>query len=171
MTLGSLSGTPDYSVSTIPPSGPINAGQQANFPVSATPTNGFDQAVTWSCMVVPAGPGCTVSPSPMPLDGSQTGTATVTFTTMARTMMTPPLVLRREVPQAYRWENSAALVASLVALLALFSLSRAPRQRTGIATAAGVLAVSLCVYSCGGYGTPGGQGQRHQQSRRSRSTR
>ncbi len=63
MTLGSLSGTPDYSVSASPASGTINAGQQENFMVSAAPAHGFDQTVTWTCSVAPAGASCAVSPS------------------------------------------------------------------------------------------------------------
>jgi Subtilase family len=155
MTLGSLGGTPDYSVSATPSNETITAGQQANFTVSATPAHGFDQAVTWSCTGAPAGASCTVSPSPVKLDGSNIATATAILTTTARALMTPPVVLRRDAPRAHQWETSAALLASLVVLLVFFSLSRAPRQRPGLAAAAGVLAVSLCTYSCGAFGLPG----------------
>src|SRR6266403_5645571 len=97
MTLGSLGGTPDYGVSSSPATATINAGQQANFTVSAAPAHGFDQTVTWSCSVAPPGPNCAVSPSSVRLDGSNPATATVTLTTMARGSA-PPLALPRKGP-------------------------------------------------------------------------
>src|SRR5882724_3058024 len=150
MTLGSLGGTPDYGVSSSPATATINAGQQANFMVSAAPAHGFDQTVTWSCSVAPPGPNCAVSPSSVRLDGSNAATATVTLTTMARGSA-PPLALPRKGPPLDIWWVLAALFACL-AVLASCSLSRASRWRPGLASAAGALAVSICAYSCGGYG-------------------
>src|SRR2546425_8634907 len=155
MTLGSLGGTPDYSVSASPSNRTITAGQQANFIVSAGPAHGFDQTVTWSCTGAPMGASCTVSPSSVTLDGSNAAPATVTFTTTARALATP-LVLPRGVP-LHLWARFGALFAWLAVLLTLCSLGRASLQRPGLATAAGVLAVSLCTYSCaGGYNKPPG---------------
>ena len=156
MTLGSLSGTPDYTVSALPPSShTITAGQQANFTVSASPAHGFDQTVTWSCTGAPTGASCTVSPSSVTLDGSNPAPANVTLTTTARGLATP-LVLPRGAPP-HLWTKLAALFAWLAVLLTLRGLSRASRLRPGLATAAGVLAVSLCTYSCaGGYSNPPG---------------
>jgi hypothetical protein len=155
MTLGSLSGTPDYNISASPTSGTINAGQQANFTVSATPVHGFDQTVTWTCSVAPAGATCAVSPSSTKLDGSSTATATATITTTASGLVMP-LLVPRETPLSQEWWIPAALIALFAVLLTLCSLSRAPPRRPGFAAAAGVLAVSLCAYSCGGYGSPPG---------------
>ena len=150
MSLGSLGGTPDYGVSASPSTGTtINAGQQANFTVSAAPAHGFDQTVTWSCTGAPTGASCTVSPSSVTLDGSNPATATVTLTTTARGLA-PPLVLPRGAPR-YLWVTLAASFAWFVLFLTLCSSSRAFRQRPGLAAAAGVLAASLCIYSCGGY--------------------
>src|SRR5882757_7105201 len=150
MTLGSLGGTPDYGVSTSPATATINAGQQANFTVSAAPAHGFDQTVTWSCSVAPPGPNCAVSPSSVRLDGSNPATATVTLTTMARGSA-PPLALPRKGPPLEIWWVLAALFACL-AVLASCSLGRASRWRPGLVAAAGALAVSIWAYSCGGYG-------------------
>jgi hypothetical protein len=155
-TLGSLGGTPDYSVSASPLSGTITAGQQANFTVSAAPAHGFNQTVTWTCTGAPAGATCMVSPSSVTLDGSNAATATVTLTTTARGLVIP-LVLSRDAPLSREREASPALFALLVVLLTLCGLSRAPRRRPGLVAAARVLAVSLCAYSCGGgYGNPPG---------------
>ena len=153
MALGSLGGTPDYGVSTSPATATINAGAQANFMVTATPAHGFDQTVTWSCAVAPPGPSCTVSPSSVRLDGSNPATATVTLTTMARGSI-PPLALPRKWPPLEIWWALAALFACLAVLAASWSLGRASRLRPGLAAAAGALAVSMCAYSCGGYGNP-----------------
>src|SRR2546427_1210338 len=156
MTLGSLSGTPDYTVSALTPSShTITAGQQAKFTVSASPAHGFDQTGTWSCTGAPTGASCTVSPSSVTLDGSNPARANVTLTTTARGLATP-LALPRGAPP-HLWTKLAALFAWLAVLLTLRGLSRASRLRPGLATAAGVLAVSLCTYSCaGGYSNPPG---------------
>jgi hypothetical protein len=153
MALGSLGGTPDYDVSTSPATATINAGQQANFMVTAAPAHGFDQTVTWSCSVAPAGPNCTVSPTSVRLDGSNPATATVTLATTARGSI-PPLDLPRKGPPLEMWWPLAALFACLAVLAASCSLGRASRLRPGLAAAAGALAVSMCAYSCGGYGNP-----------------
>ncbi len=153
MTLGSLSGTPDYSVSASPASGTINAGQQENFMVSAAPAHGFDQTVTWTCSVAPAGASCAVSPSSVKLDGSNPAPATATLTTMARGLVTP-LTLPRHAPPMQLRMLLVTSFAWVVVFLIVCGLGRASRQMSGLAAAAGVLAVSLCTYSCGGYGNP-----------------
>jgi hypothetical protein len=155
MTLGSLNGTPDYSVSATPSTATIAAGQQANFTVSATPANGFDQMVNWSCTGAPAAATCTVSPSSVTLDGKNAAAATVTLSTMARGF-SPPLALPRYAPPMRGWEMLEALFAWLAVLLIICSSSRASRQRPGLAVTAVILAISLCMYSCGGYGPPPG---------------
>src|SRR5713226_2668313 len=153
MTLGSLSGTPDYSVSASPTSGTINAGQQENFMVSAAPAHGFDQTVTWTCSVAPAGASCAVSPSSVKLDGSNPAPATATLTTMARGLVTP-LTLPRHAPPMQLRMLLVTSFAWVVVFLIVCGLGRASRQMSGLAAAAGVLPVSLCTYSCGGYGNP-----------------
>src|SRR5713101_6777283 len=153
MTLGSLSGTPDYSVSASPASGTINAGQQENFMVSAAPAHGFDQTVTWTCSVAPAGASCAVSPSSVKLDGSNPAPATATLTTMARGLVTP-LTLPRHAPPMQLRMLLVTSFAWVVVFLIVCGLGRASRQMSGLAAAAGILTVSLCTYSCGGYGNP-----------------
>src|SRR6266852_5059208 len=153
MTLGSLGGTPDYSVSASPTSVTINAGQQENFMVSAAPAHGFDQTVTWTCSVAPAGASCAVSPSSVKLDGSNPAPATATLTTMARGLVTP-LTLPRHAPPMQLRMLLVTSFAWVVVFLIVCGLGRASRHMSGLSAAAGVLAVSLCTYSCGGYGNP-----------------
>src|SRR3989440_3361316 len=146
--------SPDFSVSAAPPSAIITAGQQANFTVSATPLHGSTQTVTWSCTGAPAAATCTVSPSSVTLNGSTMATATVTLTTMAR-VLAPPLGLPRYAPPMQPWWALVACFVWLAVLAMLWTFGRASRpRRPGLAATAGLLAVSLCTYSCGGYGTP-----------------
>src|SRR6266403_2081749 len=148
--------SPDFSVSATPPSATITAGQQANFTVSATPLHGSTQTVTWSCTGAPAAATCTVSPSSVTLDGKNAATATVTLTTMAR-VLAPPLVVPRFAPPMPTWVMLAACFAGLAILLLFCTLSRALPKRPGLAAAAGLFALSLFSYACGGgYGGPPG---------------
>src|SRR5229473_7009942 len=147
-------GSPDFNVSAAPSSATITAGQPANFTVSAAPVGGFNQTVNWSCTGAPAQATCTVSPSPVTLDGKNAATATVTLTTTARSF-SPPLALPRMAPPVFPREVLVVLCVLLLAAVMFWNLSRTYRRRPGLATAAGLLAVSLCSYSCGsGYGTP-----------------
>jgi len=156
MTLGSLGGTPDYNVSASPSIMTITAGQQASFTVSAAPAHAYDQTVTWSCMVAPPGPNCSVSPQSVTLDGTNTASATVTLMTVARGLATPtPMAFPRGAPLSHLWAALTVFFAGLAVFLILCRLRNPARGRPGLAAAAGVLAVSLISYSCGGYGTPG----------------
>jgi hypothetical protein len=150
--------SPDFGVSAAPSSATITAGQQANFTVSAAPVGGFNQAVTWTCTGAPTAALCTVSPSSVTLDGKNAATATVTLTTAARSF-SPPLALPRTLPPMFPREVLVALCVLLLVAVMFWNLSRTYRSRPGLAAAAGLLAVSLCSYSCGsGYGTPPGPG-------------
>src|SRR5467141_989632 len=147
--------SPDFSVSAAPPSAIITAGQQANFTVSATPLHGSTQTVAWSCTGAPAAATCTVSPSSVTLNGSTMATATVTLTSMAR-VLAPPLVLPRYAPPMPTWVMLTACFAGLAVLLLFCTLGRALPKRPGLAAAAGLLALSLVTYACGGYSGPPG---------------
>ena len=161
MTLGSLSGTPDYSVSALPASVTINAGQQASFIVSAAPAHGFDQTVTWTCSVAPAGATCAVSPSSVTLDGSNPATTTATLMTFARGELVTPLAFPRYAPPPQLRLVLVTSLAWVMVLLIVCGSARHMQRRPGLATAAGIFVVALCAYSCGGYGSnapPGGPG-------------
>ncbi|MGB4786238.1 MAG: hypothetical protein WAQ77_16110, partial [Candidatus Acidiferrum sp.] len=139
--------SPDFGVSAAPSSATIAAGQPANFTVSAAPVGGFNQTVTWSCTGAPAQATCTVSPSPVTLDGKNAATATVTLTTTARSFA-PPLALPRYAPPMHLWEAWAALFAWLAVLSTLCSFIRTSRRRPGLVALAAPLAISLCAFSC-----------------------
>ena len=155
MALGSVT-TPscsqDYSVSATPSTTTITAGQQASFTVSATALSGSKQTVTWDCMGAPQAATCAVSPSSVVLDGSNKATATVTLTTTARSAMATPRFLGKYAPPTPVRVTPLTWLTLIVLVLIAFSFGRIPRQRTGLAALAGVLTVSLCASSCGGYG-------------------
>ncbi|HKV63858.1 MAG TPA: S8 family serine peptidase [Candidatus Acidoferrum sp.] len=151
MTLGSLGGTPDYGISASPTAGTINAGQSANFTVSAAPAHGFDQTVTWTCSVAPAGPTCAVSPSSVKLDGSSTATATATMMTTMRGGLLAPQTLRRYAPPQPRMLLVIGF-AWIAVVLVVWGLAHSFQRRPGLAAAAGIVGIALCTYSCGGYG-------------------
>ncbi len=146
--------SPDFGVSAAPSSATITAGQPANFTVSAAPVGDFNQTVTWSCTGAPAQATCTVSPSPVTLDGKNAATATVTLTTAARSFV-PPLALPRYAPPMRLWETWASLFAWLAVMSMLCSLIRTSRQRLGLVAVAGPLAISLCAFSCNIGNPPG----------------
>jgi Subtilase family len=156
---GSPCAAQDYSVSASPSSQTITAGNPANYTVTATPAHGFTQTVTWNCTGAPIGATCTVSPSSVPLDGTNPATATVTLTTTARGF-TPPLVVLPPTTSPMRlWLIWTACLAWLAMLLLICKLGRVSRLQRGFAAAAGLLAVSLCAYACGGgYSNGGGSG-------------
>ena len=157
-SLSSVSGSPDFSVAAAPTSTAITAGNTASYTISAAPANGFNQSVTWSCTGAPAAATCTVSPPSATLDGTHAATATVTLTTKPRTAATPLILPQSAPPIIPLWELLVASLAWLFIAAMLWTSTRTPRRLRGLTTAAGILAVSLIAYSCGGYGSGSGPG-------------
>ena len=147
-SVSGVTGSPDYTVSAAPGTQTITAGGTANYTVSAAPANGFNQTITWSCTGAPTAATCTVSPSAVTLDGSDTATATVTLTTLPRSVV-PPLSLR----SGPRIDLRVVLVmgiAWLVIALVFSNLNSASRRRHSLAVATAALVVALFSHSCGG---------------------
>jgi len=141
-------GSPDYSVAAAPSGTTITAGQTANFSVSATPSDGFNQSVAWTCTGAPMASTCSVSPASSPMDGSSVSTSTVSVTTTARSNSLlgrgprfAPLRLPRQVLPIF--------IAWLLVLLILHKLKRAERSRRLLTAAAVLVLVAVCA-SCGG---------------------
>jgi hypothetical protein len=144
-----MGGSPDYSVSAAPGTQAIPAGGTANFTVSAAPANGFNQTITWSCTGAPAAATCAVSPPAVTLDGSDTATATVTFTTLPRSVA-PPLVSPRSEPRIDLPVVLVVGIAWLMIALLFSNLHGASRRKHSLAAATAVLVVALYSHSCGG---------------------
>jgi hypothetical protein len=142
------SSSPDYGVATAPSSTTITAGQVATFSVSAAPTGGFNQTITWTCTGAPMASTCSVSPASSPMDGSNAATTTVSLTTTAHAgavlvrkfRFAPPPLPRQILPIFIAW---------LLVLLVLHKLKRTERSRRLLTAAAVLVLVAVCA-SCGG---------------------
>jgi len=149
------SGSPDYSVADAPSGTTITAGQMANFSVSAAPTGGFNQTVTWTCMGAPMHSTCGVSPASSPMDGTNAATATVSVSTTLRSgailtgnsRFVPPPLPREVLTFSITW---------LLLALLLHRFRRIPRARLWLTASAVLLVGGFCV-ACGG-GTSTGTG-------------
>jgi hypothetical protein len=146
-SVSGVGGSPDYSVSAAPSPQTIPAGATANYTVSAAPTNGFNQTVTWSCAVAPQGPACTVSPSSVVLDGADPASATVTLTTLPRAVAR---VFPRSGPRLDLRLVLFVGIAWLLLVLIFSNLIPASRRRPSLALATAVVVVALLNHSCGG---------------------
>lgn len=151
--LPSGNASPDYSVSAAPSSATITAGENTKFTVSAAPSGGFNQIVTWSCTGAPATTTCTVSPASVALDGSNAANATVTFTTMARSSL-PPVGGPQFSPPLLFWRVLLACLAWLLVSMVAYNLARSSRKQLWLGASA-VLALAVLCASCGG-GTSSG---------------
>jgi hypothetical protein len=80
---GNSASTNGFSLSAITPSVSISAGAAATYSLAVTAGSGFSGAVQFKCSGVPAGGGCSVSPSPVTLGQGQFDTVSVTVTTTA----------------------------------------------------------------------------------------
>ena len=121
-----LSGTavgPDFSLAASPATLTITAGSSGASTISVTPSNGFNQAVSFTCSGLPTGASCSFSPSTVTPSGAVAST-TLTITTAAAAAFIPQGLQFRAGP----WP-SGALSATLTAFLALFLFALASRPR------------------------------------------
>jgi uncharacterized repeat protein (TIGR03803 family) len=84
---------PDFTVgvaSGSSSSASVSPGGTVSYSLSVTPERGFNQAVTLACTGAPSEATCTVSPSSVTLDGTNTQTASVNVSTTAPSMISPP---------------------------------------------------------------------------------
>ncbi len=154
----SLSGTatiPDFSVSATPSEVSIVAGKKANYTLMIAPLGGSTQNVNLTCTGVPQASTCSVTPTSVALDGSNTATAQVTVSTTSRSMTTPP-------PKGYWPGNDERFPPWTLWLLSLLILAAmaAFRLRVGrvwIAMGMTLLVLLFCA-ACGG-GSSGGGGK------------
>jgi hypothetical protein len=75
--------TPAFAVSATPTSATIQPGQNATFPITVTPANGFTGTVTLSCGALPSEVTCNFSAPSLSLTGGMPATSTLTLSTMA----------------------------------------------------------------------------------------
>lgn len=129
---------PAFAVSATPTSVTIQPGQNATFPITVTPANGFTGTVTFSCGALPSEVTCNFSAPSLALTGGVPATSTLTLSTMA-----PSSAALR--PSG----TSLAFLAWSGVLCFAFSTRRTQREliRAGmllVLLAAGIFAVSGC---------------------------
>jgi hypothetical protein len=96
--LAELIGGAAFTLSATPPIEQIAPGQSTSYIITATPSNMFNQTITFSCNKPPPGVTCTFLPAMLTLDGTDPATTTVTVATTASVPMhlpfgIPPLPL------------------------------------------------------------------------------
>jgi len=68
----------------------VTRGQAANYSLTATPINSFNQNIAFTCGGAPSGSTCTVTPSSLTLDGSSSATASAAVITASMMALTHP---------------------------------------------------------------------------------
>jgi hypothetical protein len=151
----------DFTISAVPATSTINAGQPATYTVILTPSGGFNQTVSLSCGGSPPASKCAITPSLVTLAGTNSATATVVVQTVARSAVPLAIPLRiRPLPPLVA--VGLAYLFAYMAWLFLFTVRRfgqPPSQRPGFSAALGLLAILLYSYSCGGAAAPGPSSQ------------
>jgi Subtilase family len=140
------SSSPDYNVAAAPSGTTITPGQIANFSVSAVPSGGFNQTITWTCTGAPMASTCAVSPASSPMDGSAAVTTTVTVTTTAPSNAMPAGNFPFALPPIPWQILPLALISSFVAIV-LSGLRRAGRTARLLGASAVLTLAAFCV-SC-----------------------
>jgi hypothetical protein len=149
----SLSGmVADFSLVASPTSSTVSAGASATYTITATASGGFNQAVSFTCGVLPTGAGCSFSPSSI-TPGTK---AILTVATTARSLVAPSW--RRSPPGAHRhpWIMGLLLVGA-ASLFAVWKRVAGSRRLVVLAMAI-LLFGALAVGACGGGSGSGGGG-------------
>lgn len=141
--------TADFSASVSPTTDTINAGQSATFTVSITPSGGFNHVVMVICSGMPTGASCTVAPSSVALDGTNTSTATVVVMTTHRSGLIAWPRMRT------RWRVApltaeALLLACILFWLGAVGFRRIQRRGLRLLLACSAMLVATVCFSCGG---------------------
>ncbi len=136
-----------FLLSADPTSQIVNAGTNAAFTLSMTPTAGFSGNVNLACSGLPSQATCTISPATLTTAGTGTETAMLTVRTTARVMAPPAPMPENPLPGPdLRW------APWLAALMLAAMVATAGRKRAVLALAAMMLTVMLWT-ACGGGGT------------------
>ncbi len=148
----------DFSLIAASPSQTVTPGQTANYSLTVTPINNFNQTVSFTCSGAPSGSTCTVTPSSLTLDGSNSATASVAVVTAASAM---------GVIEPERAGFPKSMFATWVTMTGMFGLSgflfiggtrRGSRSRPFHRCALlGALCLSATIWGCGS-GNNGGSG-------------
>ncbi|HKU23487.1 MAG TPA: choice-of-anchor D domain-containing protein [Terriglobales bacterium] len=128
----------------------VTPGGSANYSLTVMPQGGFNQTVSLACLGAPAKSTCTVSPTSVTLDGTNSQNVQVTATTTAPSVASPGPLSGPPMPgnpTLHEWW------IALLWLLLIGTLGVAFRQRRrSIPILAGTLLLAAIAVSCGGGG-------------------
>ena len=153
-TQASGGNTPDFSLSVSPTSATVTAGASSNFTVNASPTNGFNSAVSLSCSGLPTGAKCVFSTQSYTPGGSTTPMLTITTTArsgMAGEVPSGPASSSRPTSQL-RILLAVGFVGFLLAGL-YFGRLRSRFGFPALVRAGGLAVILMCLFAavgCGG---------------------
>lgn len=141
--------TADFTASVTPTTDTISAGQSANFTVTLTPSGGFNKVVTFSCSGMPTGASCTVAPSSVTLDGTNSATANVVVMTTHRSglFVWPRL---RVQPRFSPGSIEVLLVAFILFWVGLVNSRKIQQRRLRLLLSCSAMLLALLCVSCGG---------------------
>lgn len=123
---------PDFSMALSPTSLTVSAGQQASTTLSITPSNGFQQTVSFSCSGLPTGTSCSFSPPSVTSAGPSSIVLTIAALTTAAsrgdsvlkipvTSLACVILLLLRSPTKRNWRKSALLVGVTLAMFGSMS--------------------------------------------------
>jgi hypothetical protein len=147
-----LGGGEEFSLAASQASTSVTAGQSATYTITLTPVGEFNHQVSLTCSGAPQRAGCSISPSPVTLDGTDVAAVTLTVTTMAPSISFPA---RRFSPP--RWILCLPRPITLLVLLLALAATLVRRRGLSGALVAALMLATLWA-SCGGGAGGGGGG-------------
>jgi hypothetical protein len=141
--------TPDFSITAQPSSAAVVAGQATTIGLTVSSVSGFSGTITLLCSGLPAGSTCGGPQPSFTLEANQSVSTSVTISTVARTMLPPPV---RVTP---RPGTPLLPVYVLAAMILLFWMSwLLPQSRRSYARVSLLLATPvLLLAACNGGST------------------
>jgi len=139
--------TPSYTISAKPASLTVKQGASGSVTFTATPQNGFNQAVSFQCdnATLPKGVTCSFSPASVTPNGTAAVTSTLTVQTTGATVIS----LDRRTTHGSGWLRGGAVLALL-----LFGIPGARRRSwPGVLMTLIVLSIGGGIIGCGGGGS------------------
>jgi hypothetical protein len=138
----------------------VHPGQTAVFPITITPINGFNQAVTLTCTGAPPLANCSMVPGSVTLDGVNASSASAQVATKAGSMLLPrpaPRTDDRNGAPPWLWVLLATIIALLSSRLGMKTANAPMRGRYLGPAALLLLIVGLTIFAsaCGDSGKPG----------------
>jgi hypothetical protein len=147
---GGISGVAgDFSISVDPTTNAVVAGSTASYLLTVTPAAGFNAKVNLTCTGAPSNATCSVTPTSVTLNGANPSTATISVSTVVRTLAPPASGPSMPLPgAALRW------LPWMLALLLMTSLVVTGRRRAFVVL--GVVTLFVVLWSACAGGSPAG---------------